>query len=149
MRLASFLVISLAACEPDYSDTAFRCDDTHGCPDEQTCVYGRCRRGGFVGRVQCGATSCMESEQCCSSGAAGTRCIPAGDVCNGDSALCDSLDDCQPGDECCAGDTASCAAACPEDETQCTTNSDCPAGTEPFCCDNTGSPFKKCKQSAC
>lgn len=148
MRVALFLVISLAACEPDYSDTAFRCDGEHGCPGEQTCVYGRCRRGGAVGRVQCGGTPCMESEQCCSSGGAGTRCIPAGDVCDGKSALCDSLDDCQPGDECCGGDTAACGASCPENEQQCATDADCPAGTEPFCCD-TGQPWKRCRSSSC
>lgn len=149
MRAALFLAISLSACEPDYSGTAFRCDDTHGCPDEQTCVYGRCRRGGAVGRVQCGSALCMESEQCC-SGAAGTRCIPAGDVCDGDSALCDSLDDCQAGDACCAGQTAACGASCPEDETQCASDADCPAGTEPFCCDPGGdTPFKKCKETEC
>ncbi|MFN0248561.1 MAG: hypothetical protein ACKV2T_16835 [Kofleriaceae bacterium] len=149
MRLALFLVISLAACEPDYSGTAFRCDDERACPDEQSCVHGRCRRGGAVGRVQCGGALCLETEQCCHSGALGARCIPAGDVCDGRSALCDSLDDCQAGDECCDGETAACNESCPENETRCTTDNDCPAGTEPFCCGSSGSPWKKCEDFAC
>lgn len=148
MRAALVLVISLAACEPDYTGTAFRCDDRHGCPDEQTCVFGRCRRGGAVGRVQCDSTLCADSEQCCSSTFAGTRCIPAGEVCDGASALCDSLDDCAAGDECCAGMTAACAASCPE-ERRCASDADCPAGTEPFCCDEVGTPWKTCAAFAC
>ncbi|MBA3452249.1 MAG: hypothetical protein H0T42_04015 [Deltaproteobacteria bacterium] len=136
MRTALALLFVLTACEPDYADTAFRCDATHGCPSEQSCEGGRCRRGGMVGEVFCGAGgTCTGSQQCCVDGDNPPRCIPAGDTCpNGYGALCDGLADCQSGDVCCDGALVYCRAACEELAYRiCTLDADCPS-SEPHCC---------------
>jgi hypothetical protein len=53
------LVCLLAGCAPDYGHSAFRCDASHACPDDQTCIAGRCRRGAPTGDgVVCGTATC-------------------------------------------------------------------------------------------
>jgi len=78
--------IGVAACEPDLDGTAFLCDATHGCPDGQSCIAGRCRRVAPTA-IDCGGMTCVPDQQCCSDPDNGNRCIGATDVCPGSSAL--------------------------------------------------------------
>jgi hypothetical protein len=138
------------ACEPGYRDTAFRCDTDRGgergCPDDQGCAYGRCRRGDAVGEVACGsAGTCTVEQQCCvdETGAAG--CVAAGEACPGRSALCDGPADCAAGDTCCNGETTACGASC--EQAACVTDDDCPSAQH--CCDQPGVPWRACAETAC
>lgn len=115
-RLLVFVLGVASACAPDASDTAFRCDTDrgghHGCPSGQGCVYGRCRRGGATGMVECGAETCTERQQCCVDGTNPPRCIAADATCPGIAALCDDRADCASGDYCCGGETTACGGSC-------------------------------------
>jgi hypothetical protein len=140
------IVIGIAGCQPDYSATAFRCDATHGCPTGQSCEAGRCRRGGAVGEVACGAATCTTAEQCCVDPPNEPACIAAGDQCLGNGALCDGSEDCQLGDRCCVGPLNTCGAGCAE--TACLDDEDCPS-TEPNCCLDVALPWKQCLRVPC
>lgn len=145
------LVIVIAGCEPDYRGTAFRCDTdrggTRGCPDDQTCEAGRCRRGGATGTVECGgAGTCGFDEQCCVDQLLTPRCIPAGDACAGRSALCDERFDCADGDFCCDADTTSCGETC--DSYACVADDDCPSEA-PNCCAAAIVPWLTCTLTPC
>jgi hypothetical protein len=144
----AWLVAWIASCAPDYAHTAFRCDADHGCPAGQTCLDGRCRRGAPTGDgVVCGAATCDASHQCCLDQLNPPRCIAAGDVCPGTSALCDGSEDCQAGDRCCAdGGTVFCDAAC--DRYACRDAADCPS-TAPNCCPDDTAPWGECSPSGC
>jgi hypothetical protein len=149
VRIALALLVMLGACEPDYSETAFLCDQSARCPTGQLCMAGRCRRGGAVGEIACGAGgTCTPEQQCCVDSSNPPRCIPAADVCpNGYGALCDGLADCQLGDACCDGDLTYCRASCAT--TVCTVDADCPSG-EPHCCiDPTVVPWGSCQFYSC
>lgn len=137
------LVIGLAGCSPDTTNTAFQCDASHGCPTGQSCVAGRCRRGGVTGEVECGVETCTGAQMCCVDSINPPRCIEAGMDCVGIGALCDGLEDCQAGDACCAGDTQACGVDC--ETTACLDDDDCPS-TEPHCC-TTDTPFWECRVS--
>ena len=140
--------VLLAACEPDYDGTAFRCDDGHGCPTDQSCFAGRCRRkGGAV--VACGAKTCAPDQQCCTDVIDGDRCLAANDVCPGDSALCDDPTDCAPMERCCTGASTltACALRC-EQDIACIKDADCP-GDKMHCCPQTLRPWKACSSITC
>ena len=141
----------VAGCEPDYSETAFLCDVTHGCSEQQACVGGRCRRGGAAGTVGCGVGGvCTPEQQCCVDSSNPPRCIPAGDECPGYGALCDGIGDCQQGDACCYGLLTYCHAECklPMVYTVCTVDPDCPSA-EPHCCPDADVPWGYCQFGAC
>ena len=145
--VALWILASIASCAPDYGHTAFRCDAEHGCPDGQSCVDRRCRRGTPVAPdgVICGASTCDATQQCCADDN-GPRCIAAGDVCPGDAALCDGVEDCQASDRCCAdGDTAFCDATC--GHVACRDTGDCPSDA-PNCCP-TDNPWSVCSRDDC
>jgi len=139
----------LGACERDYADTLFLCDAERGCPDDQSCVGGRCRRGGAAGEVACGpGGTCTAEQQCCVDSANPPRCIPAGDECPGYGAICDGPADCQASDDCCDGDIASCRASCGNKSAVCAVDADCPSG-EPHCCNDGDYPWGFCQLFAC
>lgn len=150
----AWLVALLASCAPDYGHTAFRCSEDHGCPTGQTCMSGRCLRAAPTGDgVVCGKDAqgdtqvCDTSQQCCIDLFNGPRCIAAGDVCPGTSALCDGSEDCQAGDRCCAdGGTVFCDAAC--DRYACRDAADCPS-TVPNCCFDDPTPWGQCSPFPC
>lgn len=96
--------------------------------------------------VTCGAATCDLTQQCCLYVVTPARCIPAGEVCPDDTALCDGAEDCQAGDRCCAGDTQSCAAAC--EHYACRDDDDCPS-TAPSCCEVTAAKWGECSQFGC
>jgi hypothetical protein len=145
----AWLVALLASCAPDYAHTAFRCDPG-GCPADQTCQDGRCRRGAPTGDagVECGkddqgdAQVCDTHHQCCLYSPGPWRCIDAGEVCPAHSGLCDGREDCQAGDRCCAdGNITFCDASC--DRYACRDTSDCPS-TVPSCCFDGAAPWGVC-----
>jgi hypothetical protein len=146
MLLGSFVLEG--GCEPSYDGTAFRCDATHGCPDDQSCIAGRCRRkaGAVVG---CGARTCAADQQCCTNPVDGDRCLAADDVCPGDSALCDDPTDCAAGERCCTGSSTltACAKQCTE-QIACAKDEDCP-GDVMHCCPLTLRPWKGCSPIPC
>ena len=147
VRATLVLLAALAACEPSYDGTAFRCDDTRGCPEDQTCITGRCRRVAPVA-ILCDKVTCAADQQCCADVVNPPRCIPASEICPGASALCDSRDDCAAGERCC--DTAGgavCAELC-ESEVACATDADCP-GDVPHCCSQPIVPWGACRLIAC
>jgi hypothetical protein len=146
--VALSIVLVIASCAPDYAHTAFRCDADHGCPDGQGCVAGRCRRGELTGDgVGCGSATCGPAEQCCVDLINPPRCLPAGDVCPGTTALCDGSEDCRAGDRCCAdGDTVFCDAAC--ESYACRDAADCPS-TAPNCCAVRITPWGQCSPLPC
>lgn len=148
MRALVLSCLALAACgDVDTTGTTFRCDDQRGCPADQACVFGRCRRGGVAGEIACGAATCSVMEQCCVDAINPPRCIPAGDVCPGLGALCDGVEDCQAGDRCCSAELGACHAAC--DVVACTTAEDCPSDL-PHCCPNPlETPWGACSFSPC
>lgn len=137
MRVAIWLVglCGVVACAPDYAQTSFLCRSGERCPDGQSCVGGRCKRGGELGDgVKCGARSCLATEQCCIDATNPPRCVAGGETCPGASAMCDGLEDCAAGDQCCDGDRdafVTCHASC--DTPVCQDDADCPA-SEPRCC---------------
>lgn len=149
MRVLVLSCLALVACgDLDTRGTAFRCDDTRGCPGDQTCVFGRCRRGGATGEVGCGAVTCTTMEQCCVDTVNAPRCIPAGDVCPGRSALCDGREDCQAGDLCCHKELTVCQESCADDGVACTSNDDCPSD-QPNCCPFNELPWGLCFFGEC
>ena len=139
----------IAGCAPDYGHSEFLCNPDHGCPADQTCLDGRCRRGAPTGDgVACGSVTCGVGKQCCFDllDPPG-QCRDAGDVCPGTSALCDGSEDCQAGDRCCAdGDTVFCDAAC--DHYACQDTADCPS-TAPNCCHFSPAPWGECFRLPC
>lgn len=140
--------LAVAACEPDYAHTAFLCDRDHGCPSEQTCMMGRCRRGAPTGDgVLCGSNRCALSDQCCLYEPGEPTCIAAGSACPDAAALCDGIEDCQDGDLCCAdGNTVACDRTC--HTWACLDGDDCPT-TEPHCCHEDDRPWGTCSQPPC
>lgn len=148
VALLLFWLSLVASCTPDYGHTAFRCDANHGCPDDQTCIHGRCRRAGPADvSVACGSETCDVTRQCCFYDAGPARCIPAGDICPDDAALCDGADDCQDGDRCCAdSEMLACDASC--QTYACRQDSDCPS-TEPYCCDENRERWRECSSMSC
>lgn len=116
VRVIACLFVIVCACAPDASDTAFLCDSDRGgdrgCPSGQSCVAGRCRRGGASGTVECAAETCSTTEQCCVDGINPPRCIAANASCPGASAICDERADCAAGDYCCSGSTTACGGTC-------------------------------------
>jgi hypothetical protein len=133
------------ACQPGLDGTAFRCDDSHGCPDDQSCIIGRCRRIP-PSEIGCGSVTCAGNEQCCVDSENPPRCIAAADICPGRDAVCDGVDDCATTEHCCNGDTTACGLDC--QETACTTDTDCPS-TEPHCCPQSDVPWGQCQLEGC
>ena len=134
------------SCTPDTDGTAFRCDSSHGCPGDQMCFGGRCRRkDGAV--VMCAGTACAPNQMCCNDFFNGPRCLDATDSCNDDQALCDGRSDCAADESCCNGKTTACARTC-EKEVVCTTAADCP-GDAPNCCPQPIDPWLVCNELPC
>lgn len=149
MRFALALLCMLCACERDYGETLFKCDAKRGCPPDQACVGGRCRRGGASGQVACGqGGTCSPDQQCCADLTNPPRCIPAGDECPGYGAICDGPLDCASGDSCCDGAIAACLETCGNKSAVCTVDTDCPSG-EPHCCISDDYPWGYCQFRAC
>ena len=149
MRAVALWVLTLiAGCAPDYGHTAFRCDGELHCPGDQTCVLGRCRRGAPTGDgVVCGAVTCDTTQQCCLDLFNPPRCLAAGELCPGTTALCDGIEDCQASDRCCADDDAVfCDATC--DRYACRDAGDCPS-TRPNCCASDATPWGTCSEPSC
>jgi hypothetical protein len=146
--VALSILTLLASCAPDYGHSAFRCDADHGCPAGQACVVGRCRTGLPAGDgVVCATVTCDATQQCCLDLFNPPRCIAAGDVCPGTSALCDGVEDCPAGERCCAtGSTVACGASC--DEVVCREAADCPS-TAPNCCASDQTPWGTCSALGC
>jgi hypothetical protein len=144
-------VVLVAACsygEPDFSGTAFKCDATHGCPDDQRCIDGSCAAlGSGADGVVCSATrTCDVGMMCCIDGTNPPRCLGISDRCPGRAALCDGVEDCDPGARCCDGARASCSSevVC---GAICRDGADCP-GIAPNCChDDPDVPWGHCNFS--
>jgi hypothetical protein len=143
------MLIALAcACQPDLDGTAFKCDASHGCPSDQTCIGGRCRRVAPMDIV-CDTETCGPDEQCCADLINGPRCIPASGVCPDAAALCDGQNDCAPIERCCNGiETTACALSCPSDEVACAADEDCPSDAS-NCCAQALVPWGKCSLIPC
>jgi hypothetical protein len=155
IALITLLIVvtgGIGGCEPDYSGTAFRCDTdrggSRGCPDDESCISGRCRRGGVTAQVACGAgVICSVEQQCCYDFENGARCVPAGDLCPGRGALCDSKNDCANGDGCCSDETTACGESC--NKHACAVDADCPS-EEPNCCHQfLSTPWGECSLYDC
>ncbi|MBS1121306.1 MAG: hypothetical protein H6Q90_3534 [Deltaproteobacteria bacterium] len=150
IRLVVMLSI-LAGCyaDPDYGSSRFKCDETHGCPDGQTCIAGMCSPDpgagdGGVSSVACGAETCGDGQKCCVGFAVAPRCIDLAMSCAGAAATCDGVEDCG-GDPCCdSGSTIACGTTCTS--RICREPSDC-AVAQPMCCTSlTGAPWGRCGQ---
>lgn len=142
------LAIAPIACTPSYDATAFRCGGSRGCPDDQTCLSGRCRRIAPVA-IGCNASTCAPDQQCCADVINPPRCIAAADACAGEAALCDSRDDCAPDERCCnTSDGAVCALVCDSNNVACAADADCP-GDAPHCCPQPIVPWGRCTLIAC
>ena len=134
--------------DPDYGASRFKCDDTHGCPDGQTCISGACSPGsdgGVIG-VSCGVETCGGGQQCCAGFGVTPHCIDLTMSCTGTVATCDGTEDCG-GDPCCdvGGSTIECGTSCTN--RICRDPSDCPQ-TLPMCCPSlTGAPWGRCSFS--
>ncbi|MEO8702875.1 MAG: hypothetical protein ABI867_22715 [Kofleriaceae bacterium] len=147
MRLAVVAIV-LVACAPEYDGTAFKCDADHGCPLDQSCLAGRCRRVMPVS-IACGDVSCGPTEQCCADIIGGDRCIGATEVCPGDTALCDGKDDCASTERCCQLDSETvCALACESRDVACATDDDCPSDAF-HCCPQPLRPWGSCSSLSC
>jgi hypothetical protein len=139
--------------DPDYRETRFRCDATHGCPMDQICVAGACTGGGPAASasVLCGATACASDQKCCAEFIGPTRCTALAESCTGVEATCDGVEDCNGG-PCCADTTGlsiSCGTAC-EDQI-CRDPADCTNAAAKACCFDDGlpgEPWGHCR-SAC
>ena len=147
----SFLVLAwfLAGCTPDYAHTAFRCGADPDCPTDQHCLVGRCRRGTALhgDGVLCGESVCGSTQQCCVDGENPARCLAAGDLCPGLTALCDGDEDCEGGDHCCEAGVVTCGTDC--ETVVCRAADDCPTG-RPNCCFADGSvSWGTCGKSPC
>jgi hypothetical protein len=151
-----FVIVS--ACSPDADNTAFLCDSDRGgdrgCPTGQSCISGRCRRGGATATVRCDSDICSESEQCCVDGINAPRCIAASASCPGAGAICDQRADCVGGDYCCSGLTTACGESC-EVAACLVGGDDCPSPT-PNCCFGKDSgdtglelPWGRCSAKPC
>ena len=142
------LVGLATACEPDLDGTAFKCDGSHGCPDDQSCISSRCRRVAPTG-IECGGRTCMTEQQCCADILEGNRCIGAAEVCPSDTALCDGKDDCAAIERCCVGgETTACALSCESIDVGCTTDADCPSDAI-HCCPQPLVPWGRCSSIGC
>lgn len=147
MRLV--LLIALASCQPELDGTAFKCDAGHGCPGDQTCIHGRCRRVEPT-EIACGENvTCGPDQQCCADFFNGPRCILATEVCPDPAALCDGPDDCAPDERCCNGEeTTACALSCASDEVACNVDDDCPSDAI-HCCPQALLPWGTCSNLDC
>lgn len=143
---ALLVLVVLTACQPDYDGTAFKCDATRGCPNDQTCIAARCRRAPVV-ELSCNGELCGPEEQCCVDGNNPARCIPAGDTCPGRFALCDSRDDCASNERCCNGGQTVCALDCTDESVACIAEDDCPSET-PHCCPQPDLAWGACQLDA-
>jgi hypothetical protein len=143
------VAIALAcACQPDLDGTAFKCDATHGCPLDQSCISGRCRRVAPID-IECGAETCGPDEQCCADLIDETRCILASEVCPDDAALCDGPNDCAANERCCNGaETTACALSCASSDVACTVDDDCPSDAS-NCCAQPLVPWGTCSRIGC
>ncbi|MBA2544606.1 MAG: hypothetical protein H0V17_33495 [Deltaproteobacteria bacterium] len=151
MNRLPLVMVILAGCEPDLDGTAFKCDADHGCPLDQSCISGRCRRVAPTG-IDCGTASCGPDEMCCADVINGNRCILATEVCPGNSALCDGTDDCAAAERCCnaqgGGDVTACALSCESKDVACTVDADCPSDAL-HCCPQVLVPWGQCSIFDC
>jgi len=145
VRGAVFLLV-LAACTPDETNTAFLCGGDADCPGGQACTGGRCRRGDGGDGVLCMTETCDADHMCCIDGINAPRCIPAGDACAGDAAMCDGVEDCTAGDRCCIDHITRCESSCAGD-VACLSAADCPSAL-PNCCPS-DLPWGTCFESPC
>ncbi len=142
------IVAFASACAPDLDGTAFKCDPDHACPDDQSCISGRCRRVAPMA-IGCDTETCLPDEQCCVDIANGNRCIGATEVCPGATALCDGIDDCDDSELCCNGkETTACARTCESDKVACATDADCPSDAI-HCCPQPLVPWGECSNIDC
>lgn len=155
-------MIVLAACydAPDYRTSSFKCDASHGCPTDQTCLAGVCAYvASTYDGVQCGDGPCGVGAQaakpeCCYDGTT-SYCLATTDTCTGMvrslAALCDGASDCPAGTACCPGSFG--VAMCtpdPCDDRICQTSDDC--GSYHYCCPDIklpGAPFERCQMLQC
>jgi hypothetical protein len=142
------VLVAGGACDPDLDGTAFKCDQDHGCPSDQSCISGRCRRVAPMA-IGCGNEACLPEEQCCVDTANENRCIGATEVCPGATALCDGIDDCDDTERCCNGtETTACALSCESDNVACATDADCPSDAI-HCCPQSLVPWGECSNIDC
>lgn len=146
----------LGACfysAPDYSGTAFKCDDQHPCLDGQQCIAGVCHGTGVGSNadgVKCGGSLvCPVGMACCADPIAAPKCIPATGSCIYFSASCDGIEDCATGQVCCmAGQSAACGSpSCPV--VLCTDASDCPSAAPACCFPSANLPWGECETGPC
>jgi hypothetical protein len=142
VRFALLAMLAIG-CQPDLDGTAFLCDADHACPDDQSCIDGRCRRvePSFI---MCDQITCLPDEQCCVDETNPPRCIAAAASCPGHAALCDSIDDCAPQERCCNATVTACGLHC--DHVACEDNTDCPSEA-PNCCPQETVPWGECSLS--
>jgi hypothetical protein len=139
------MLVALTACTPSYTYTAFICGsaaDGARCPDDQACIYGRCRRtsadagDGIICGTGSNTMNCAQTQQCCVNATMHPFCEDAALTCPVLGALCDSKADCtRSGDHCCdLGSIITCDTEC--DVIVCETDRDCATG-RPKCCAKT------------
>jgi hypothetical protein len=143
------MLVAFVSCTPSYMYTAFKCGsaaDGAGCPVDQDCIYGRCRRttqdkgNGIICNE---SDTCTQMEECCVNTNMHPTCEQADRTCPAIGALCDSKEDCTGGDHCCdVGGIITCDTQCDtiicQGSDDCVTNNPDGKGT---CCVKTNRAF--------
>jgi hypothetical protein len=90
--------------------------------------------GSDAGRVRCGGGTCdLDTTHCCVTqpNASTARSLCGTDVCAGLAVHCDEPADCGDGSVCCdVGSEFRCQSSCPDSDTVCWDDRDCPANFE-------------------
>lgn len=154
LLITAMCVLAIGCYEaPDYTATRFKCDSTHACPGNQSCVNGACTGGiGDAGvssqiGVACGGTTCVAGHTCCLDFAFGPGCVVGGGAaCDGIVVTCDGVEDCG-GNACCEsgiGFQISCSSSLlctsPGVSQICRDATDCTDPTAKMCCYDVGLP---------
>ena len=163
MRYALYVLFAVGCYSaPDYGGTHFKCDAEHACPDNQPCINGYCNGDGGSGSgnpdsnmgqpdaggangVICATATCGTGMKCCFDFISAPVCTPLAQACNGLSATCDGVEDCD-GSPCCdVSNTISCGTVSCQNQI-CREAADCKNPNTPLCCTNTGTgePWGHC-----
>jgi hypothetical protein len=149
--LARFrIVVAVATCtgctitEVDLQTNSFRCDTSHACPANLTCLNGSCTMlSATADGIICGSQTCAAGRICCTNDVVQT-CLDASDTCSANRQICDGPEDCSGGNVCCESTTTTtCRAGAGCNTLICSDASDCPQD-EAKCCPNADTGWKTC-----